>query len=265
MADTRRYGVMPLRQRADIGREILLERLEKVLPEAMRRAGLDMWLVICQEDDLDPIFPLLVPPDSWCPILQMLIFHDTGERVDRINLSMTNTGSLYDRPWQGRDHDEQWPLLAQIIGERDPARIGINTGRVQWAAGGLTHNLYAQLVQALPPEYAARLESAETLVTHWAATLTPREIELYEHVVAVAHGLLGDCLSPRTIIPGVTTTDDLSGTTGNVPLIWVSRYPSSPSSTQSAAGRTVRSMVLTTEPSARMTSSTPMWASAIWG
>lgn len=209
MADTRRYGVMPLRQRADIGREILLERLEKVLPEAMRRAGLDMWLVICQEDDLDPIFPLLVPPDSWCPILQMLIFHDTGERVDRINLSMTNTGSLYDRPWQGRDHDEQWPLLAQIIGERDPTRIGINTGRVQWAAGGLTHNLYAQLVQALPPEYAARLESAETLVTHWAATLTPREIELYEHVVAVAHGLLGDCLSPRTIIPGVTTTDDL--------------------------------------------------------
>lgn len=209
MEDAARFGVLPVRERARILRQVLAERLETILPQSMRRAGLDMWLVICQEDDLDPLFPTLLPPDTWCPILQMLVFHDTGERVERINLSMTNTAGLYEKPWQGRRHEEQWPLLAQVIAQRDPKRIGINTGSIQWAAGGLTHNLYCQLVEALAPQYVARLESAEELVTHWAATLSPREVGLYEDVAAIAHGLLAECLSPAVIVPGVTTTEDL--------------------------------------------------------
>ncbi len=202
--------VLALRERAAVMREVLAGRLETVLPVAMREAGLDMWLVICQEDDLDPVFPTLLPMDCWCPILQMLILHDPGRGpIERLNLSMTHTGELYDRPWTGREHSEQWPLLAQIIAERDPRRIGINTGSIQWAAGGLTHNLYLQLVEAIGPQYASRLQSAEALVTHWLATLTPRQIELFDHVAAVAHGILSDCYSRRVIVPGLTTTDDL--------------------------------------------------------
>jgi hypothetical protein len=204
-----RFGVLPVRQQARILREVLAERLETVLPAAMHSAGLDMWLVLCQEDDLDPLFPTLLPMDTWCPILQMLVFYDTGDQVERLNLSMTNTGGLYEAPWQGRRHEEQWPLLAQLVAARDPARIGINIGSVQWAAGGLTHNLYNQLTEALAPRYVERLESAEALVTHWAAKLCEREIELYGHVVSVAHGLLAECLSPAAIVPGVTTTEDL--------------------------------------------------------
>ena len=64
-----RFGVLPVRQQARILREVLAERLETVLPAAMHSAGLDMWLVLCQEDDLDPLFPTLLPMDTWCPIL----------------------------------------------------------------------------------------------------------------------------------------------------------------------------------------------------
>jgi Xaa-Pro aminopeptidase len=170
-----------------------------------------MWLVICQEDDLDPVFTTLMPMDVWCPILQIMVFHDRGphEGVERINLSMTDTHGLYDRPWSGQHHEEQWPLLRKTIEERDPGRIGINVGAIEWAAGGLTHNLYTQLLQALPPTYADRLESAEPLATRWLATLTDDEVELYEHVVNVAHRLLAECYSRKAIVPGVTTTTDL--------------------------------------------------------
>ena len=48
--------VLPMRQRANIVNRVLAERLEKVLPVAMREAGFDMWLIICQEDNLDPVF-----------------------------------------------------------------------------------------------------------------------------------------------------------------------------------------------------------------
>lgn len=203
-------AVLPMRRRAAILREVLGERLDSVLPLAMRETGFDMWLVLCQEDDHDPVFRTLVPFDTWCPILQMLIFFDRGEsEVERINLSMADLGTLYDKPWRGQHHEEQWPLLRQIVQERNPRRIGINTGSVQWGAGGLTHNLHGQLVEALGPELAGRLDCAESLATRWLATLTGREITLFEHVVNVAHAVVAECFSRRVIVPGVTTTEDL--------------------------------------------------------
>jgi hypothetical protein len=199
-----------MRQRASVIHRVLEKRMETILPVAMRETGFDMWLVLCQEDDLDPVFTTLIPVDTWCPILQILIFYDRGaEGVERINLSQTRMHGLYDKPWMGRHHEEQWPRLRQIVQDRDPKRIGINTGSIQWAAGGLTHNLYTQLVEALPDRYVERLASAEPLATRWLATLTEDELGLYEHVASVAHSLLAECYSRRAVIPSVTTTEDL--------------------------------------------------------
>ena len=203
--------VLPLRQRSEVIHRVLKRRLETVLPAAMRESGFDMWLVICQEDNWDPIHDTFCPMDPWRPILQMLVFFDRGPQqgVERINLSMTNMQGLYATPWQGKNHPEQWAMLRQIVAERDPKRIGINIGRIQWAAGGLTHNLYRQLVETLPPPYAERLDSAEPMVVHWASVLSDDEIELYEHVADVAKSLIAETYSREVIVPGVTTLDDL--------------------------------------------------------
>jgi hypothetical protein len=203
--------VLPVREQARVIREILRKRLDTILPAAMREAGFDMWVILCQEDDLDPVFVSMMPMDTWCPILQMLVLYDRGaaQGVERISLAMTNTGGLFEQPWKGRREEEQWPLLARIIEERDPRRIGLNIGRVQWAAGGLTHNLYQQLVQALPAKYVDRLASAETVATRWLATLTDEEVGLYEDVVAVARRIMAGCYSRETIVPGKTTAEDL--------------------------------------------------------
>jgi len=204
--------VLPVRERAEIMNRVLAERLDTVLPLAMREADLDMWLVICQEDNLDPVFESMIPVDTWCPILQILVFYDRGPEagVERINVSMTDTKGLYETPWPGRrHHSEQWALLRGIVEERDPKRIGINVGSVQWAAGGLTHNLYNQLVAALPRKYVDRLVSAEACATRWLATLTDEEVTLYEHVADVAHALIAECYSREAIVPGVTTVRDL--------------------------------------------------------
>ena len=162
-----------MRQRAEVIHDLLAERLETVLPAAMRGAGIDMWLILCQEDNLDPVFTTMIPMDTWCPILQMLVFFDRGDGrgVERINLSGTNTHDLYDRPYRGQLEREQWPLLRQIIEERDPQRIGVNIGSVQWAAGGLTHNLYKQLVAAAA---ARSTSSGSSRPSRWPPAGWPR-------------------------------------------------------------------------------------------
>jgi len=104
-----RPKVLPLRQRSDVIHRVLKKRLETVLPAAMHENGFDMWLVLCQEDNWDPIHDTFCPMDPWRPILQMLVFFDRGPEsgVERINLSMTNMQGLYDTPWQGKNHLEQ--------------------------------------------------------------------------------------------------------------------------------------------------------------
>jgi Xaa-Pro aminopeptidase len=100
-------------------------------------------------------------------------------------------------------------VLAQLVAERDPQRIGINIGSVQWAAGGLTFNMYQQLCAVLPAKYVSRLVSAEAACTRWLETLVDEELQYYPHLVRITHAIIAECYSPRTITPGVTTTDDL--------------------------------------------------------
>lgn len=204
-------NVLGLRAQDELSRKVLARRLDTILPQAMREAELDMWLIICQEDDYDPVFRTMVPVRTWAPILQMLVFYDRGaaEGIERINLSMTDLGDLYRAVWSGRHHTEQFPLLAKIIAERDPKRIGINIGSVEWAAGGLSYNLYQQLCDALAPSYRERLVSAEAACTRWLETLCDLELQYYPNIVHLTHEIIAECYSPSAITVGVTTTDDL--------------------------------------------------------
>ena len=203
--------VLPVRQQAEVIQQVIKKRLKTILPMAMREAGFDMWLILCQEDNLDPVYKTMIPEDCWCPILQILVFYDRGEEegIEGISISGTRLQDLYERAYTGQLEEQQWPLLMKIIEERDPKRIGINTGSIQWAAGGLTHNLYLQLVEKMPAKYVDRLESAERMATLWLATLTDEEVELYDHVADVAHSIIADCYDREAVVPGVTTLDDL--------------------------------------------------------
>lgn len=198
------------RERAQVVDAITRHRLDTLLPRLMDELGIDLWLVICQEDNPDPLLWMLVPYREWQPILTILAFFRGPRGPERFNLGMIETRDLYQRPWAGREAEPaQWRLLTKLVEERDPQTIAINTGSVQWAAGGLTHNLHQQLLGALPPRYTARLTSAEPLVSRFAATLTEMEVPWMEHAVNVGKHVIAECYSAAVIEPGVTTTDDL--------------------------------------------------------
>ena len=73
--------IMSVKRQVEITTKILRKRLDKILPIAIREAGIDMWLVICQEDNLDPIYKTMIPMDTWPKVLQILILYDLG--IDR--------------------------------------------------------------------------------------------------------------------------------------------------------------------------------------
>lgn len=204
-------AILSLRERARLVDQILADRLERPLPMAMREADLDMWIIVCNEDCLDPVYATMIPWESWTPILQIVVFHDRGPSagVERLNLSRTNMRGLMTTAWDPSGSEDQWTCLRRLVSERNPGRIGINQSSVIWAADGLTATLKERLKSCIGPEMAARCVSAETACIRWLETRLPSELELYHHAAAIAHALIAECFSRRAITPGVSTCEDL--------------------------------------------------------
>lgn len=205
-----RPSILTLREQAGVYNAWLEYRLDHILPELMRQEGIDMWLVICREDNEDPVFFSLVPFTSlYASRTSMLVFFDRGaEGVERLTVSRSGIGKLYKSAWEP-EKIEQWTRLAQIVKERNPNRIGIDKSEIHNFADGLTATLEKKLMAALPAEFAPRVQSAERLAIRWLERRSPQELETYPHIVSIAHSIVAEAFSPAVITPGVTTTDDV--------------------------------------------------------
>ena len=202
---------LTLRDQAAVYNGWLQVRLERILPDLMRQEGINMWLVICRENNEDPVYFSLVPFTLlYASRTSMLVFFDRGaEGIERMTVSRRPIGGLYKSVWDP-DKIDQWVRLAQIIKERNPGTIGIDVMEEDGYGDGLTASLKQKLVASLEPDYAARLKSAGRLAVRWLERRSPEELEVYPQVVAIAHAIIAEAFSNRVITPGVTTTDDVA-------------------------------------------------------
>jgi Xaa-Pro aminopeptidase len=205
--------ILPERERPAIINRVLRERLDTLLPALMRETGFDMWLVINREYVEDPVYLSLVPePVFHARRLSMLVFFDRGPEkgIERLTVSRYPLAPFYTASWNGGTTADQWKRLAEIISERNPKKIGINTSR-DWSFGdGLSSGLHDTLMETLGPSLRPRVASAERLCVRWLETRTRLELDLFAHAVSIARGIISEALSERTITPGVTTTDDVA-------------------------------------------------------
>ena len=166
--------ILSLQERAKVVNTLLQKRLETLLPAVMRETGFDTWVILCHEDNHDPVFRTLIPEKVWAPILQIIVLHDQGPEkgVERLNISRTNMQTptddfvlpqgLMTSIWDLNSSEHQWACLRRILEERQPRRIGINQSDVIWAADGPTAALKEKLIDTLGLDLASRLESADT-------------------------------------------------------------------------------------------------------
>jgi Xaa-Pro aminopeptidase len=204
-------NILPQKERARVMNEILEWRLEHILPQLMRREGIDMWLIICREYNEDPVYLTLVPEETMAARrTSILVFHDKGEKegVARLTCSFYGMGKWYKSIYSDRTKD-QIDALAEYIKKSDPKKIGIDESET-WAFGdGLSSSFKSGLVKALGPEMASRLVSAENLCVGWLETRSPRELSIYRHICGVAHDIISEFFSNEVIVPDVTTTEDV--------------------------------------------------------
>ena len=204
--------VAPERERAALVDEILEERLDHLLPELMRKQGIQMWVVISREYNEDPVMKTMLP-STWLNARRrtIMVFFDRGEEegLEKIAIARYDVGRLLQGAWDIDVYPDQWEALIETIVDRDPANIAINTSDYYGLADGLVHTEYQSFMEYLPESYHDRVVSAEKLAVSWLETRTEKELQIYHMICRLGHMILQEGLSEKAIHPGITSTNDV--------------------------------------------------------
>ena len=211
-ADPITAQVLPLRERAKVEDRWLRHRLDTLVPRLMREHGFDMWVMVAREYLEDPVVATMLDAESMHARRRtILVFFDpgAGKPVERLTVSRYDLADLFKSAWNPDEQPDQWRRLAEIIADRKPRRIAINSSALTAFGDGLTLSQHQQLMAALPEELRARVTPTEALAVGWLETRTPEEMAAYPGIVGIAHAIIAEAFSDKVINPGVTTTDDV--------------------------------------------------------
>ncbi|MCA1623066.1 MAG: aminopeptidase P family protein [Acidobacteria bacterium] len=209
---------IPLREQAKIQQQWLKQRVERVLPQLMRKHKVKMWLVICREYNEDPVFFSLVSPTTFAARRRTIyVFNDRGEKegIERLALGGGSNGGLYtvyrDPETENRElyGEGQWALLKKLITERNPENIAVNISSTHAFSDGLSAGEREKLEAVLGAEYTRRIIRAEDLPLEYVETRLPEMMPTYRSMMEVVHSLISRAFSNEVIKVGTTTNEDV--------------------------------------------------------
>ncbi len=202
--------ILDMQKRAEVQDQWLNYRLDNVIPDLMRREGIDMWIIIAREYNEDPVIKTMLPA-TWQSARRrtILVFFDDGETVERLAVARYDIGEFFKTAWNKEEQPDQWARLSEVISERDPDKIALNYSKTFALADGISFTQYNEFHASLPQKYRDRIVTGEKLAIGWLETRVEPEMQVYPLICQIAHDVIAEGFSEAVIQPGVTTTDDV--------------------------------------------------------
>ncbi|MFY0698022.1 MAG: aminopeptidase P family protein [Balneola sp.] len=204
--------ILSMKERAEVIDDLLEDKIQTVLPDLMRRTGIDMWVVVSREYNEDPVIETLLPA-TWLAARRrtILVMYDQGEGkgVETLAVARYDVGTTFKKAWDKEKEPDQWKRLKEIIEERNPKKIGVNQSDDWGLADGIVATDLQEMKSAIGKKYSDRIVSAEKLAVGWLETRSAKEMTIYPQIVRIAHKIIEQGFSDEVIQPGVTTTNDV--------------------------------------------------------
>lgn len=201
-----------MEERAEVIDRMLLDRVNTVLPEVMRRSGIDMWVIISREYNEDPVLKTFLP-STWQSARRttIMVIYDPGEGKDLETYAMARygIGKVFKKAWDKEKQPDQWKALSELIVSKNPKKIGVNRSDNFGLADGISSTHYDKLLSSLPNNFKSRVTNAENVAIGWLETRTENEMIIYQNIVRMAHQIIAEGFSEKVVQPGITTTDDI--------------------------------------------------------
>ena len=187
------------------------DKFDYVLPGAMRRNDIDMWIVVDHGRGQEPMTRDF-GYDTAYGHGTYVFFDGGGDRIERY--SLRGGSDLAD--WCGAyDELEGRQNLRSLVEDRDPKTIALNyldfdDGEGIHVADGLSYTDYRNLVKELGEKYMARFVSAQSLIADFHGERVASEIIEFAKVGDITRMLIERALSNERITPGKTTHNEVA-------------------------------------------------------
>ena len=191
------------KQNYEIMRLIRHEKLDIILPGAMRDNNVDMWIHVVESGRMDPLALDLggwTEYRAWEPICYYIFTDRGGNGIERIILGGEDQEDLYDISGSSED-------LLEIVQERDPKVIAVNMSKSLTIANGISYTAYLRLAETLGKKYTDRLISAENVITDFRVRRVQREIVAFANALETQRQVMETGL--QRIKPGITTPEEI--------------------------------------------------------
>jgi Xaa-Pro dipeptidase len=202
--------------RNEVLRLIRKDKLDLVLPGAMRDNNVDMWIHVGRAGDPDPL------EYEFGSLNGFLIFTDLGDRIERASFGGmfrrlgvpdidVRGSTAIARAIAGYDYGNLdfsvYDELREFVEERDPRTIAVNYSDWLAVADGISYTQYVKLQKILGPKYAERMVSAENVITDFRTRRTLREVAVQVNTLEIARQRVMAKLA--SVKPGVTSVGDV--------------------------------------------------------
>ncbi|MDP4944265.1 MAG: aminopeptidase P family protein [Alishewanella sp.] len=192
--------------------DILQQRIATLLPKAMDHTGVTHWLIVCRENDNDPLAKHVGCENAGGTAV--VLFSRTSKGVtSRIFSPVSEATALkelkrFDEVIEVSKQQDAIHAAASWLKEQNiRGPLAVNSFSQNPQADGLSHSQYLALSSALQ-DTELSLVAAEPLIYYWLARKLPAEVA----IMAAAAQLTSDWQyqAYQHVIPGVTTDQDIA-------------------------------------------------------
>lgn len=192
--------------------EIRKQRIAMLLPSALIAAKVDAWLVVCRENNNDPLADHVGCENAGQTAVFLFFHHQDKFHSMAFSPAGEATAlqdiNLLDEVVPVERSASAIQVAADFIRQKNFASIAINMSLKNAQADGLSFTQYQQLTKALGDTLSQRLTSADEIIYQWLSIKLPEEIDIMRQAAALtAQWQIEAYLE---IEPGVTTDADVA-------------------------------------------------------
>ncbi|MEP1152690.1 MAG: M24 family metallopeptidase [Balneola sp.] len=192
--------------------EIRKERINTLLPQAMEAANVDVWLVICRENNNDPIADHIGGENAG-GTAAFLFYRDSEGFHSKVFSPSGEATALADLGI----HDEVIPVdrgksaiseAVEFLKEKDFRNIAVNSSTGNSQADGLSYTQRVDLESKLGATLSDRLVSSDELIYEWLSIKLPQEVDIIRTAAELT--AQWEIEAYKQIVPGQSTDADIA-------------------------------------------------------
>jgi len=191
--------------------EIRKERINTLLPNALKVAEVDCWLVICRENNNDPIADHIGGENAGGTAVFLFYNDENGFHSKVFSPSGESTAlddlDIHDMVISVERGTSAVAMAANFIKTRDFGAIAINSSDSNAMADGLSYTQREDLEKHLG-DMSRRLISSTNVVYEWLSIKLPAEVDVLRKAAQLT--AVWQVEAYKQVVPGTSTDADIA-------------------------------------------------------